>query len=49
MLANFSGSVIDSRGRTFDVQPGRQIVEPIVVCVTAGLTVPGVQRRSGRE
>jgi hypothetical protein len=34
MLANFSGSVIDTGGRTVDVQPDRQIVEPIVLCVT---------------
>ena len=25
-----------------------QIVEPIVACVTAGFTAPGVQRGSGR-
>jgi hypothetical protein len=49
MLASFSGSVIDSRGRTVRVQPERQIVEPIVACVTAGVTVPGVQCGSGRE
>jgi len=49
MLAYFSGSVIDSAGLTVDVQPDRHIVAPIVACVTAGLTVPGVQRGSGRE
>jgi hypothetical protein len=49
MLANFSGSVIDSRGRTVRVHPRRQIVEPIVDCVTAGLSAPGVQRASGSE
>jgi hypothetical protein len=31
MLANFSGSVIDSGGRTVEVQPDRQIVEPMLV------------------
>jgi hypothetical protein len=49
MLANFSRSVIDPGGRTVDVQPGRQTVEPIVACVTDGLTAPGVQWGSGRE
>jgi hypothetical protein len=49
MLASFSGSVIDTGGRTVAVHPERQIVEPIVACVTAGFTVPGVQRGSGRE
>src|SRR2546430_1677369 len=48
MLASFSGSVIATRGRTVAVQPDRQTVELIVAWVTAGLTVPGVQRRSGR-
>ena len=47
MLARFSGSVIDSDGRTIDVQPRRQIVAPIVVWVTAGLSAPGVQWASG--
>jgi hypothetical protein len=44
MLANFSGSVTDSGGLTEDVQPLRQIVEPIRACVTAGLSAAGVQR-----
>jgi hypothetical protein len=48
MLASFSGSVTDSGGRTVAVQPERQIVEPIVAWVTAGLTAPGVHRGSGR-
>jgi hypothetical protein len=48
MLASFSGSVTDTGGRTVDVQPARQMVEPIVACVTAGFTAPGVQRGSGR-
>ncbi|HEY3760065.1 MAG TPA: hypothetical protein VGL37_09905 [Solirubrobacteraceae bacterium] len=49
MLANFSGSVTLSGGRTFDVHPLRQIVRPILACVTCGFNVPGVQRGSGRE
>jgi len=49
MLASFSGSVTDTGGRTVEVQPLRQIVEPIVAWVTAGFTAPGVQRRSGVE
>jgi hypothetical protein len=47
MLASFSGSVIDSAGRTVEVQPLRQIVDEIVACVTAGLSAPGVHRGSG--
>jgi hypothetical protein len=49
MLATFSASVMDSGGRTVDVQPGTQIVRSIVACVTLGLSAPGVQRGSGRE
>jgi hypothetical protein len=49
MLANFSGSVVLSGGRTVDVHPLRQIVRPIVACVTCGFNVPGVHRGSGRE
>ena len=49
MLANFSGSVMDSGGRTVVVQPLWQIVEPIVDCVTAGLSAPGVQLEDGLE
>jgi hypothetical protein len=49
MLASFSGSVIETVGRTPRVQPLRQIVDRIVDCVTAGLSAPGVQRGSGRE
>ena len=48
MPAIFSGSVIDSGGRTVEVQPERQIVELIVDWVTAGFTAPGVQCGSGR-
>jgi len=48
MLAYFSGSVIASGGRTVDVQPARQMVEPMLAWVTAGLTAPGVHRGSGR-
>jgi hypothetical protein len=48
MLESFSGSVTDTGGRTVRVHPPRQIVAPIVVCVTAGLSAPGVQRASGR-
>ena len=47
MLASFSGSVTDSGGRTVEVQPEEQIVDPIVRCVTAGFSAPGVQRGSG--
>jgi hypothetical protein len=49
MLASFSGSVIDARGRTVEVHPLWQIVDPIVACVTAGFSAPGVQRGSGLE
>jgi hypothetical protein len=49
MLANFSGSVMASGGRIVDVHPLRQIVRPIVACVTCGFNVPGVHRGSGRE
>src|SRR6516225_879962 len=49
MLAAFSGSVMLSAGRTVSVQPSTQIVLSIVACVTAGLSAPGVQARSGRE
>jgi len=48
MLASFSGSVIDTGGRTVEVQPGLQIVEPMLAWVTAGFNAPGVQRESGR-
>ena len=48
MLASFSRLVIDALGRTVAVHPGRQIVERMLACVTAGLTAPGVQRGSGR-
>jgi hypothetical protein len=47
MLANFSGSVTDTLGRTVAVQPPRQMVERMVRCVTEGLTAPGVHRESG--
>jgi hypothetical protein len=49
MLANFSGSVMPSGGRTVEVHPLRQIVRPIVACVTCGFNVPGVHRGSGLE
>jgi hypothetical protein len=49
MLAVFSGSVLLSGGRTVAVQPSTQIVRPVVVCVTAGLSALGVQVGSGRE
>jgi hypothetical protein len=49
MLASFSGSVMLSRGRTVDVHPLRQIVRPIVACVTCGFSAPGVHRGSGLE
>ena len=49
MLAIFSGSVMRSGGRTVEVQPERQIVEPMLACVTAGFRAPGVQRGSGRS
>jgi hypothetical protein len=49
MLASFSGSVIDSGGRTVEVQPPLQIVDPIVLWVTEGLSAPGVQCGSGIE
>jgi hypothetical protein len=49
MLASFSRAVIDSGGRTVDVQPARQIVASIVARVTAGLSAPGVHRPSGLE
>jgi len=49
MLANFSGSVMLSGGRTVSVQPSTQIVRSIVAGVTAGLSAPGVQAGSGRE
>jgi hypothetical protein len=49
MLASFSGSVTLSGGRTADVHPLRQIVRPIVACVTWGFNAPGVHRGSGRE
>jgi hypothetical protein len=49
MLANFSGSVVLSGALTVDVHPLRQIVRPIVACVTCGFNVPGVHRGSGRE
>ena len=42
MLATFSCSVTLSGGRTVLVQPDTQIVLPIVACVTAGLSAPGV-------
>src|SRR6202035_4436882 len=32
-----------------EVQPDRQIVMPMLACVTAGFTAPGVHRGSGRE
>src|SRR5690349_16084226 len=49
MLPSFSRSVMLSGGRTVFVQPGTQIVRPIVACVTLGLTAPGVQCGSGSE
>ena len=42
MLASFSGSVTDSGGRTVEVQPQEQIVEPIECWVDGGV------QRSGR-
>jgi hypothetical protein len=47
MLASFSLLVIELLGRTVAVQPERQIVEPRVAGLTAGLIAPGVQRASG--
>jgi hypothetical protein len=47
MLARFSRRVIDSDGRTVEVQPPRQIVLLRVAWVTAGFRVPGVQPGSG--
>ncbi len=49
MLANFSGSVIVSEGRTVSVHPSTQIVRWIVACLTAGFKAPGVQAGSGRS
>jgi hypothetical protein len=49
MLANFSGSVTLSEGRTVDVHPLLQIVSSIVDCVTAGFNAPGVHLGSGSE
>src|SRR5450830_1408952 len=34
-------------GRMVAVQPDTQMVEPMVACVTAGFSAPGVRRRSG--
>jgi hypothetical protein len=48
MLASFSGSVTLVDGRWVAVQPWTQIVLPMVDCVTALFTAPGVQRRSER-
>ena len=36
-------------GRTVRAHPGLQIVWPMVSCVTAGLTAPGVRAGSGSE
>lgn len=47
MLAYFSRSLIDSLGRTVEVQPLEQIVELIVAGLTAGFSAPGVHLRSG--
>jgi hypothetical protein len=49
MLASFSGSVTLSDGRTVSVQPLTQIVWPMVACVTAGFSAPGVHAASGSE
>ena len=39
--------VTNRRGRTVEVHPRAQMVEPIVAGVTAGLSAPGVQCGSG--
>jgi hypothetical protein len=49
MLARFSCSVTLTGGRTVEVHPRLQIVDPIVAWVTWGFNDPGVQRGSGRE
>jgi hypothetical protein len=49
MLGRFSASVMASDGRTVAVHPARQIVRPMLACVTCGFSTPGVQRGSGRE
>src|SRR5438270_3153231 len=49
MLACFSASLTDSGGRSRAVKPSRQIVEPMLLWVTAGSIAPGVQRGSGSE
>jgi hypothetical protein len=41
--------VIASDGRTLEVHPAMQIVEPMLACVTAGFSAPGVQCGSGRR